>query len=38
MLRDICISNPGVMFNDIVGLNDAKRLLKEAVLIPLKYP
>eukprot|EP00828_Plagiopyla_frontata_P048946 TRINITY_DN956_c0_g1_i1.p2 TRINITY_DN956_c0_g1~~TRINITY_DN956_c0_g1_i1.p2 ORF type:complete len:408 (-),score=101.97 TRINITY_DN956_c0_g1_i1:54-1277(-) len=36
--RDICISNPGVMFNDIVGLNDAKRLLKEAVLIPLKYP
>ena len=38
IIRDICISNPGVMFDDIVGLSDAKRLLKEAVLIPLKYP
>lgn len=25
-------------FHDIVGLDDAKRLLKEAVLMPLKYP
>ncbi len=25
-------------FNDIVGLDEAKRLLKEAVLMPLKYP
>jgi katanin p60 ATPase-containing subunit A1 len=29
--RDICISNPGVVFNDIVGLTKAKGLLKEAV-------
>jgi len=27
-----------VSFNDIVGLEHAKRLLKEAVLIPLRYP
>jgi len=27
-----------VTFEDIVGLDDAKRLLKEAVLLPLKYP
>jgi katanin p60 ATPase-containing subunit A1 len=35
--RDICISNPNVSFNDIVGLGDAKRLIKEAVMVPLKY-
>jgi len=32
------VANPNVTFNDIVGLDTAKRLLKEAVLIPLKYP
>lgn len=36
--RDIIIENPNVTFEDIVGLNDAKRLLKEAVMLPLKYP
>ena len=36
--RDICIENPNVKFSDIVGLDDAKRLLKEAVMLPLKYP
>jgi katanin p60 ATPase-containing subunit A1 len=36
--RDICIENPNVKFDDIVGLDDAKRLLKEAVMLPLKYP
>jgi len=36
--RDICVENPNVTFEDIVGLDDAKRLLKEAVLLPLKYP
>lgn len=36
--RDICQANPGVHFQDIVGLTQAKRLLKEAVLMPLKYP
>lgn len=36
--RDICMANPGVYFKDIVGLTEAKRLLKEAVLMPMKYP
>ncbi|EAR86948.2 katanin p60 ATPase subunit A-like protein (macronuclear) [Tetrahymena thermophila SB210] len=36
--RDILVENPNVKFKDIVGLDDAKRLLKEAVQIPLKYP
>lgn len=36
--RDICMANPGVNFKDIIGLNEAKRLLKEAVLMPMKYP
>lgn len=36
--RDICMANPGVYFKDIVGLSEAKRLLKEAVLMPMKYP
>ena len=36
--RDICMANPGVYFRDIIGLNEVKRLLKEAVLMPMKYP
>ncbi len=36
--RDICIENPNVKFTDIVGLEKAKGLLKEAVQLPLKYP
>ena len=36
--RDICIENPNVTFADIVGLDKAKALLKEAVMLPLKYP
>ena len=36
--RDIIIENPNVTFDQIVGLSDAKRLLREAVLLPLKYP
>ena len=36
--REIINNNPNVRFTDIVGLDDAKRLLKEAVLMPLKYP
>ena len=38
IISDICIENPNVSFNDIVGLDQAKRLLKEAVMLPLKYP
>jgi katanin p60 ATPase-containing subunit A1 len=36
--RDIIQANPNVRFNEIIGLEDAKRLLREAVVIPLKYP
>lgn len=36
--RDIIVENPNVRFTDIVGLDNAKRLVKEAVLLPLKYP
>lgn len=36
--RDIVIENPNIWFKDIAGLEQAKRLIKEAVLVPLKYP
>ena len=36
--RDIYRHNPGVRWNDIVELKKAKRLLKEAVVMPIKYP
>ena len=36
--RDIIVANPGVSFDDIIGLHDCKRLLKEAIELPLKYP
>lgn len=36
--RDILTRNPGVSWSSIVGLDHAKRLLKEAVVMPLKYP
>lgn len=36
--NEIINTNPSVRFHDIVGLTEAKRLLKEAVLMPMKYP
>ena len=36
--RDIISANPDVKWADIVELEDCKRLLKEAVVMPLKYP
>jgi katanin p60 ATPase-containing subunit A1 len=36
--RDIYQHNPGVYWDDIVELDDAKRLLNEAVVMPTKYP
>mmetsp|Transcript_32095 Transcript_32095/g.73368 ORF Transcript_32095/g.73368 Transcript_32095/m.73368 type:complete len:569 (-) Transcript_32095:62-1768(-) len=36
--RDILNRNPGVSWDSIVGLGPAKSLLKEAVVMPLKYP
>jgi len=36
--RDIYSQNPNVTWDDIIGLEDCKRLLKEAVVYPIKYP
>ena len=36
--NEIINQNPNIRFRDIVGLEDAKRLLKEAVLMPMRYP
>ncbi|XP_071390595.1 katanin p60 ATPase-containing subunit A-like 2 [Centroberyx affinis] len=36
--RDIYLHNPNVRWEDIIGLQDAKRLVKEAVVYPIKYP
>ena len=36
--HEIINVNPNIRFKDIVGLDEAKRLLKEAVLMPMKYP
>uniref|UniRef100_A0A8C8A034 Katanin p60 ATPase-containing subunit A-like 2 n=1 Tax=Oryzias sinensis TaxID=183150 RepID=A0A8C8A034_9TELE len=35
---DIYLHNPNVRWEDIIGLEDAKRLVKEAVVYPIKYP
>ena len=37
-LRDIIRGNPNVKWESIKGLENAKRLLKEAVVMPIKYP
>ncbi|ORX77716.1 AAA-domain-containing protein [Anaeromyces robustus] len=36
--RDIYVSNPDVKWDDIAGLDESKRLVKEAVVLPIKYP
>lgn len=36
--RDIFTDNTGVTWEDIVGLDGCKRVLKEAVVMPLKFP
>ena len=36
--RDIVEECPSVAWSDIVGLEDAKKLLKEAIILPRKYP
>jgi katanin p60 ATPase-containing subunit A1 len=36
--RDIFVQNPNVCWDDIAGLSTSKRLLKEAVFYPMKYP
>lgn len=36
--RDILDANPNVSWDDIAELDDAKNLLREAVVMPVKYP
>lgn len=38
LCRDIIRGNPDVKWESIKGLENAKRLLKEAVVMPIKYP
>ena len=35
-LQDIYLHSPNVRWDDIVGLSEAKRLIKEAVVYPIK--
>lgn len=36
MLQDIYLHNPNVKWDDIIGLDAAKRLVKEAVVYPIR--
>jgi len=36
--REILDTSPDIKWEDVVGLEDAKRLLKEAVVVPLQFP
>ena len=38
LYRDIIRGSPDVKWESIKGLENAKRLLKEAVVMPIKYP
>lgn len=38
LIRDIIRGSPDVKWESIKGLETAKRLLKEAVVMPIKYP
>lgn len=38
IMREILEVNPGVHWNDISELHHAKQLLKEAIVMPVKYP
>lgn len=38
LCRDIVRGDPDVKWETIKGLENAKRLLKEAVVMPIKYP
>ncbi len=35
-IKDIYLHNPNVRWDDIIGLEAAKRLVKEAVVYPIK--
>lgn len=38
MFQEIFVQDPNVKWEDIMGLEEAKRTLKEAVVYPMKYP
>ena len=38
LLSGAIVTNPNVSFNDVVGLEQAKEALKEAVILPVKFP
>ena len=38
LTRDIFVSNPNVRWGDVAGLGEAKRLLREAVVMPARFP
>ncbi len=38
LTRDIFTDSPNVRWDDIAGLGEAKRLIKEAVVMPIRYP
>lgn len=36
--RDIFVNNPNVRWSDVAGQADSKRILREAVIWPIRYP
>lgn len=36
--QDIYLGNAGVAWDDVAGLNGAKQLLREALVMPLQFP
>jgi len=36
--QDIYVKNPDVRWDDLIGLDDAKKVMQEAVVYPIKYP
>ncbi|XP_052598540.1 katanin p60 ATPase-containing subunit A-like 2 isoform X1 [Peromyscus californicus insignis] len=36
--RDIYLHDPNIKWNDIIGLDAAKQLVKEAIVYPIRYP
>lgn len=37
-IQDTVVQKGSIKFCDVVGLNDAKQALKEAIIMPLQFP